>query len=219
MADFATEAPPLVELTRHVRSAKGAAFYHKSIGTLLTGNDPEKQYSTQKAKNDAAKQTLARVKAAKRVTSSSSHSDLLAARRAARDKHPVGHPERLAAERAVRASRKSSRNAGQVQSKRKQPAKPPGREHPIVGGAKTSASTTGVGGSFSKSLLTAKDNVGTRLQELNNMTEGERSQYFALRNAGLHHGAAMTKIHERRSRPKATPKVVKAAASRRRRRG
>lgn len=228
MSVNADEAPPLVpviDLTRHVRSAKGAAFYHKSIGTILTGDDAEAQYSSQKAKNDAAKAELREIKQEKKATSSSSHSELLAARKAARAKHPVGHPDRLAAERAVRNSRKSTSfkdargNVKQAQPSKKSTSTSNKRQFLIAGGASTSATTTGVGGSFSPSAaIQATDQVASRLKELNSLSDGERSQYFALRNAGLQHDRAMKQIHERRSRPVVAKKVVKAVASRRSRR-
>lgn len=231
-SNFASEAPPLVpplELARHVRSAQGAAFYHKSIGTLLTGEDStDAGYKKQKAKNDANKAAGKALEALRQEKRLLSHSDLLAQRKAAREKHPVGHPERLAAERAVRNSRKSTpykdsrHNARQAQAPKSTTTSgsPVNRNFLIAGGARTSATTTGVGGSFSpKESLQPTDQVASRLKQLDSLSSGERSQYYALRNAGLHHDKAMKQVNQRRQRPKLPPKVVKAVSSRRRTRG
>lgn len=229
-SNFASEAPPMIgalELVRHVRTAEGAAFYHKSIGTPLVG-DPAQLYARQKAADAAARQQLKATKAEKQVTS---HSDLLQARRDARAKYPVGHPERLAAERAVRSSRKSTQyKDGRVNQAQLNPTKkaadarrdpgfqsPKGpREHLITGGAKTSATTVGIGGSFSDKAPTP---VSTRQAQVNSLTPGERSQYFALRNAGAMHDRAMAQVQSRRQRGTVPPKVVAAATSRRKTKG
>lgn len=223
---YVAEAPPLVELTRHVRSARGAAFYHKSIGTPLTGDNPEQQYLDQKAANDKAKQVRNALKAEQSATTS--HPDLLAARRDARAKFPAGHPERLAAERAVRASRRAgNHDSGRSQQAhvspkkklveaKKDPAFYAPREHLITGGAATSSTTVGVGGSFAKNApVPANVQVADRLHQLATMSPGEKSQYFALRNAGVMHDRAMAQIQARRARPVVPTKVVAAAKQRR----
>lgn len=64
---------------RHVRSARGVAFFHEPIGTPIT----EAEYQA-----------------------------LLAQRRAARASKPAGHPDRIAAERAVRQARKLRQAGG-----------------------------------------------------------------------------------------------------------
>lgn len=231
-SNFANEAPPLVELTRHVRTAAGAAFYHMSIGTPLTGQNAEQQYLDQKAKNAQAKQVRSALKAEQNATKS--HTDLLAARRDARAKFPAGHPERLAAERAVRASRKAGNHSGRpaqahvsTDKKRADAKKDPGfiapgspRVHLITGGASTSSTTVGVGGSFSpKSPVPASIQVSDRLHQVASLSPGEKSQYFALRNSGLQHDRAMAQVRARQARPAVPAKVVSAAKSRRKAKG
>src|SRR5579872_4983374 len=68
-SDFVSGGPAV----RHVRSARGVAFFKEPVGTPIT----EAQYQS-----------------------------LLAARQAAKRQYEPGHPDRVAAERAVRQARK-----------------------------------------------------------------------------------------------------------------
>ncbi|HEV2174263.1 MAG TPA: hypothetical protein VGR71_11885 [Nitrospira sp.] len=217
-SNFAAEAPPLVslvELIRHVRTPEGAAFYRKSIGTPLIG-DPEQTYASQKAKNAAAQQAEDTAKAEKKVTS---HSDLLAARRDARAKYGVGHPLRLAAERAVRSSRRTSgyRDAkgGQAHvSTAKKSAdmrKDPGYISPKdVTSTKTAKTTPAT-----SEPVPLREQAATRLAEVERLSAGERSRYFAMRNAGIQHPRAMSRITQQRAQARASGTVVTKLKQRR----
>lgn len=230
-ANFAAEAPPMIELIRHVRTAEGAAFYKKSIGTPLIG-DPEQTYLSQKAKNDAAKAAEDKLKAEKTATS---HADLLAARTKARADYPAGHPTRLAAERAVRASRKTSSyregrseqahvsTAKKARDMRRDPGYVSPKETIIANGPKSGANRTGVDGLTStteKRLpVPTSEQVAHRLDEVSQLSAGEKSRYYAMRQAGINHTRALTTIDQQRSRTVPPAKVVTQLRGRRRTRG
>jgi hypothetical protein len=229
-ANFASEAPPMVtELAalRHVRTPVGAAFFKMSIGTPLVNE--EQQYADIKAEHAAAKQALDSAKLKAKTVNERTHSDLLAARRDARAKYPAGHPERLAAERAVRASRKTSgyrdarggqahvSNAKKAADAKKDPAFYAPREHITTGAAKTSATTVATGGSFNKSApVPAGQQMSVRLAQVNALSAGARAQYYAMRNAGISHDRAMAKVSQR---PQTPTKVVQQLNGRRKKRG
>lgn len=142
--------------------------------------------------------------------SSSAHSDLLAARKAARAKYPAGHPERLKAERAVRQSRKSRRQgSGSTESqahvsetkKAAEAKKDPGFYSP-------KSSTSGIA-SFRDIRQQAADirqqNARTT-EEANkyggveSLASNELSRYWSMRNAGASHETAMRNIHRAREK-------------------
>ncbi len=160
------------------------------------------------------------------------HQQLLTARKDARAKYPVGHPERLAAERAVRKSRKDSRVAQahisdsvKAADARTDPGFYSPKETVIAGGAPTGGHATGVGGVISPKLpevrrpIPSRDQVSQRLGELAKLTDPERNRYFAMRNAGALHDNAMTNIKRARSQATAARTVVKIASRKRKLKG
>lgn len=135
--------------------------------------------------------------------SSSAHSDLLAARKAARAKYPAGHPERLKAERAVRQSRKSRRQgSGSTESqahvsetkKAAEAKKDPGFYSP-------KSSTSGIA-----SFRDIRQQNARTTEEANkyggveSLASNELSRYWSMRNAGASHETAMRNIHRARKK-------------------
>lgn len=221
-ANFAYEAPPMVstiELIRHVRTAEGAAFYHKSIGTPLI-NSPEDSFANQKAKNLAAQSVEDQLKAEKAATT---HRDLLSARRSARAKYPAGHPERLAAERAVRQSRRAQAHVS-TEKKRADARKDPGFYSPkeTVTATGPKQPVGGIGGVRSPIAPQTRQpipsrpnqaNMATtalaRQQEVAELTSTQQARYFAMRNAGVMHATALSNIRKTIDRETPPPVVVK----------
>lgn len=211
-SSFASEAPPMIEL-RAVRSPRGVAFYHKDIGTPLGG---ENQYVAQKAANAAADKAEDLAKAEARATGS--HQDLLDARRAARAKYPAGYPERLKAERAVRASRQTADYRGAKgeqahvsdRKKKVEAGKDPGFYSPGGGGGRSSPETRKTDrhgfeivtpGELRRRGITEPGpkkepltSIGEQQKELNTLTPAERSRYHTIRATGVQHNTAMTVI-------------------------
>lgn len=96
---------------RQARKLRGAGGADIDTGAGSASADPVSQEVNEVSQS--ADQALAGVKAEASAEGtggpSASHSDLLSARRDAQSKYPAGHPERVAAERAVRQSRKAAR--------------------------------------------------------------------------------------------------------------
>lgn len=239
-ANFANEAPPQVyELAgygpHHVRTPRGVEFFKKDIGTPIT----EAEYQSIKGEKAAAKAQRAAGEASERTMRSEvsaekpdgGHKSLLDARRDARAQYPAGHPTRLAAERAVRASRKTTgyRDAkgdqAHVSDKKKlteakkdpgfySPAGPKKDAIPSVTAAELKARGITPAGitQHEKPLQSAQ----SREQELGSLSAGERGRYFAMRNAGVMHDKAMLRIRQTQARPKVPTKVVSAERTRRR---
>ena len=101
--------PDRIAAERAVRQARKL----RSSGTEADAADQVSQEVNEVSQS--ADKALSEVKTEEPVggadTTRSSHADLLAARRTAQAKHPPGHPDRIAAERAVRTSRKAARTA------------------------------------------------------------------------------------------------------------
>lgn len=121
-------------MARHVRTAAGARFFGKPIGSVISEGEYQAIVALRSRKNSEAPalpklhqregeneaQAMNRHRLASTTANAAAvpsgggddHAKLLEARKAARAKFPVGHPERLAAERAVRQSRKSDEYRG-----------------------------------------------------------------------------------------------------------
>lgn len=226
-ARYATsEAPPMVgalELAgvgrHHVRTARGAEFFRMAIGTPIT----EAQYlGTKQSHEDAetqresVEQAAERKEGQERAAAKLTHQDLLRARKEARAKYPAGHPERLAAERAVRASRRTddyrSGKSDQAHVSDKKKAAE-AKKDPAFYGPKDQIPTR------KASVVPTRSSISTlseHQREVNALNVSERSRYFAMRNAGALHSTAIANIRRQQERPAPTPRVVTKLRVRRR---
>ena len=129
-------------VVRHVRSARGVAFFNKPVGSPIT----EAEYQ-----------------------------ELLAARRAAREANEPGHPDRLAAERAVRQARKT-RGSGVTSSSGGDPVANEVSEtqrsaQEALNAVKLQAEVTGKTSATPKSSNTA-DEIARLRQRLSDLEQG-----------------------------------------------
>lgn len=234
-ANFANEAPPMIALTRRVRTARGVYLFKEPIGTPITEGQylgAKQSEATAREMKEQTEQSAFRERNILQREASLSHADLLSARSNARSKYPVGHPERIAAEQAVRSSRRTVayRNTRTTQAhvsntkKRQDAAKDPAfytptsSAHLLTGGAPTSAATSTTGGSISKATPSLPDDsqLRSRLSQIASLSDAERSRYYAMRQAGIMHDTAMQNIAVQRSRPVAKTKAVTQLKQRKR---
>lgn len=233
-SNFASEAPPMVfELAgygpHHVRTARGVDFFRKPLGTPVTEDEYlgiKQSKATAELQQDAVESAAKRAEQSAKTASELTHQDLLNQRRDARARYPAGHPERLKAERAVRASRKTGgyREARGAQAhvsnaKKRSDAK----KDPAFYGPKNQIPVVSHDELRRRGVLPAgvpnnpPEPMTNRLNEIADLTPSERSRYFAQRNAGVQHAKAIENIRTQRLRPTVPKKVVAQARSRRRR--
>lgn len=237
-SNFAAEAPPLISTIslagygqHHVRTARGEYFFQKPVGTPV--NEAEylgiKQGKldarmTKDSLQAAAERTERTEQAAVRLT----HQDLLRARAEARKVYPAGHPMRLSAERAVRASRKTSdyragRPSGDPKElqahvndtvKAEHAKRDPGFYSPAgpEGRTRKAAKATAPSGPPLKTLAEQQAEVAA-------LTPGERARYNSVRLAGINHDRAIANIRQQRAKSSPPAKVATQLKSRKRTRG